>query len=292
LSANPRPWSEVLSGVFAVLTAIATFLGTQPFNTLFAVLLGATVTYSVQRRLQRDSEKRSKNVEYVEKYYGPLLVEIEKIQENVLNSISQHDYTRFEEFKTQPQFYSMGKKLKADFLGFADAIEKFSGKIGYYKETTQRLICKFGNDYLNNYVVSGKRCRFIYEQSYPPVYLKYQYKFEWFMTKLEDCILLGKDPVEMVKEKAVNFQEENIEVEFWLEVEDETGVSHKTYELKTFLERKEAVREITAKVRAELDKDEGYRIFQSELSDLRQKALSLSARLSKYVERYVSIVEI
>jgi hypothetical protein len=245
----------------------------------------------VQRRLQRDSEKRSKNVEYVEKYYGPLLIEIEKIKENVLDSISdRHDYTRFEEFKTQPQFYSMGKKVKADFLGFAGAIEKFSRKIGYYKETTQRLICKFGNDYLSN--TPGKRCRFAFEQSHPPVYLNYQHKFEWFMTKLEDCILLDKDPVEMVKEKAVNFQEENIEVEFWLEVEDETGVSHKSYEPTAFREKKEAVREIIAKVRAELDKDEGYRVFQSELSDLRQKTLSLSARLSKYVERYVSIVEL
>lgn len=290
MSVNPRPWSEVLSGVFAVLTAIATYLGTAPFNTLFAVLLGAAVTYSVQRRLQRDSEKRSKNVEYVEKYYGPLLVEIQKIQENVLDSISGYDYTRLEEFKTQPQFYSMGKQLKADFLGFADAIAKFSSKISYYKETTQRLICKFGNDYLSN--PPGKRRRFASEQSYPPVYLKYHHKFEWFMTKLEDCILLGKDPVEMVKEKAVNFQEENIEVEFWLEVEDEAGVSHKSYEPTAFRERKEAVREIIAKVRAELDKDEGYRVFQSELCDLRQKALRLSARLCKYVEGYVSIVEI
>ena len=291
MSVNPRPWSEVLSGVFAVLTAIATFLGTKPFDTLFAVLVGAAVTYSVQKRLQRDSEKRSKNVEYVEKYYGPLLVEIQKIEENVLDSISdRYDYTRFEEFKTQPQFYSMGKKVKADFLGFADAIVKFSRKISYYKEATQRLICKFGNDYLGN--TPRKRRRFAFEQSHPPVYLKYHHKSQWFMTKLEDCILLGKDPVEMVKEKAVNFQEENIEVEFWLEVEDETGISHRSYETTAFHERKEAVREITAKVRAELDKDEGYRVFQSELSDLRQKALSLSARLSKYVERYVSIVEI
>jgi len=81
LSEKSTLWSEVISVILAVLTAIFTYLGTQPWNTLFAVLLGAFVTYTVQKRLQRESEKRARNAEYVEKYYGHLLVEIQKIQD-------------------------------------------------------------------------------------------------------------------------------------------------------------------------------------------------------------------
>ena len=125
LDERSSPWSEVVSGIFAILTAIATYLGTQPLTTLFAVLLGATVTYSVQKRLQRESEKRSRNADYVEKYYGPLLVEIQKMQETVLNDVSEHyDFKSLEDFKTRPQFYTMGKKLRTDFLIFANEVGK------------------------------------------------------------------------------------------------------------------------------------------------------------------------
>jgi len=50
--------------------------------------------------------------------------------------------------------------------------------------------------------------------------------------------------------------------------------------------------EILSRVNAELDKDIGYSSFRSELSELRKTATSLSNRLAKYVEKYVSTVDI
>jgi hypothetical protein len=45
-------------------------------------------------------------------------------------------------------------------------------------------------------------------------------------------------------------------------------------------------------VNVELNKDVGYRNFKSEMFELGKKAASLSTRLTKYVEKYVSIVDI
>jgi len=256
------------------------------------VLLGATVTYSVQKRLQRDSEKRGKNAEYVEKYYGPLLVEIQKIQETVLNDVSNYyDFHSLEDFKTRPQFYTMGKKLREDFLTFTVEIVKLVDKIGFYRGRVKDLIREIGDAH----VVSplGRRSSFVSDLSYSPVYLKYCRESERFAGTLDDCILLGKSPVDLVKGKVAHFQEESLEVEFYVDVELTGLISAHTkeYDRKSFHERKEILDEIVLKVNAGFDKDDGYRNFQSELADIRKKAASLSVRIRKYVERYVSTVD-
>lgn len=288
---SERPWSEVLSGIFAILTVIATYLGTEPLNTLFAVLVGAFVTYSVQKKLQRESEKRSRNAEYVEKYYGPLLVEIQKIQETVLNLVSGHyNFESLEDFKTRPQFYTMGKKLRRDFLAFADEIVKLAEKITFYTGKIMDLIREAGNVYLEN--PPGKLCAFVPDHSYSPIYLKYFRESERFTTTLQDCILRDKSPIDMVKDEVTDFQEESLEVDFFLECKYEKGGFSHESDRKSFPDRKEILSEIVSKVNAELGKDDGYKNFKSELSDLREKAESLSARITKYVEEYVSMVTI
>ncbi|MCJ7423535.1 hypothetical protein MUP01_04615 [Candidatus Bathyarchaeota archaeon] len=291
MSENSSPWSVILSGVFAALTAIAAYLGTQPLNTLFAVLLGAAVTYSVQKRLQRESEKRSKNAEYVEEYYGPLLIEIQKIQRVILIDVSErYDFGSFEEFKARPQIYTMGGKFSADFLAFSDEIMKFPEKTRYYRDRIRKLICEMGSDFLVN--PAGGHRGFVSDLSYSPVSLKYSYESDWFEVSLDSCVLRGKSPIDIVKDKATSFTEESLKVIFHLVVDDGKGGVSNEYDTKSFTERKETLHEILSRVNAELDKDIGYNDFRSELSELRKMAASLSNRLAKYVEKYVSTVDI
>ncbi|MCJ7422774.1 hypothetical protein MUP01_00690 [Candidatus Bathyarchaeota archaeon] len=291
MSGNSSPWSELLSGVFAVLTAIATYLGTQPFSTLFAVLLGAAVTYSVQKRLQRESEKRSKNAEYVEEYYGPLLLEIQKIQRVVLIDVSErYDFGNLEEFKARPQIYTMGGKFSADFLAFSDEIMKFPEKTRYYRDRIRKLIHEMGNDFLAN--PAGGHRSFVSDLSYAPVSLKYSFESDWFEVPLDSCVLRGKSPIDIIKDKATSFNEESLGVVLYLVVDDRRGGFSNEYDVKSFTERKEMLNEILSRVNAELDKDVGYNNFRSELTELRKTAASLSNRLAKYVEKYVSTVDI
>lgn len=273
------------------LTAIATYLGTQPFNTLFAVLLGAAVTYSVQKRLQRESEKRSKNAEYVEKYYGPLLVEIQKIQRVILIDVSEsYDFGSFNDFKARPQIYTMGRKFSADFLAFSDEIMKFPKKIRYYRDRIRKLIREMGGDFLVN--PAGGHHSFVSDPSYAPVSLKYSCESDWFEVPLDCCILRGKSPIDIVKDKVTSFNEESLKVVFYLVVDDGRGGVRNEYDVKSFTERKEMLNEILSRVNAELDKDIGYNNFRSELSELQKTATSLSNRLAKYVKKYVSTVDI
>jgi len=291
LGENSSSWSEILSAVFAALTAITTYLGTQPLNTLFAVLLGAAVTYTVQKRLQRESEKRSKNAEYVEKYYGPMLTEIHEIQRVVLYDVSErYDFRSLENFKALPQVYTMGRKFSADFLAFSDEIMKFYEKKWYYRGRIRKLICEIGGDFLVN---PGERlCSFVSDPTYAPVSLKYSHESEWFHVPLDSCILLGKSPIDIVKDKATSFDERGLKVEFHLVTGDGKGSVSNEFDTKSFTERKEVLNEILSGVNAELDKDIGYKNFRSELSKLRKTATSLSNRLTKYVEKYVSTVDI
>jgi hypothetical protein len=138
----------------------------------------------------------------------------------------------------------------------------------------------------------GKSFSFVSDRGYSPVNLRYNRESEWFFASLEDCILRGSSPIEIVKNRVANFQEESLEVEFYLDVKDDHGGFGHEYDRKNFPQRKEVLDEIISRAVAELNKDEGYRDFQRELADLRRKAASLSGRLGKYVGEYVSIVNI
>jgi hypothetical protein len=291
LSEKPTPWSEITSGLLAVLTAISTYLGTQPLTTLFAVMLGAFVTYTVQKRLQSESEKRTRNVEYVETYYGPLLVEIQKIQDELLNNVSYYsDYNKVLGFKTHPQFYTMGKKLRVDFIDFTDKIVKLNEKIRFYKDKIIDLVCEKGQPHLVN--PPGKTVVFNSDKSYSPIYFRYKRESDFFWVFVYDCILQDRNPIDIIKEKAANFQEEYLEIEFSLRVDDNTGHIAIESDQKRYSDRKEIIDQIVSEVTDELNQDQSYNDFRRELNDLRQKTASLSSRLAEYIEEYVSIVDI
>jgi len=78
-------------------------------TTIFAISLGAGITYTIQKKLHRESEKRSRNTEYVEKYYGPLLVEIQK---NIFADISGHyNFQNLDSFKMLRNSILLGRSL-------------------------------------------------------------------------------------------------------------------------------------------------------------------------------------
>jgi len=295
LSEKATPWSELASGLFTILTVVTTYLGTQPFTTLFAVLLGAFVTYAVQKRLQKGSEKRSRNAEYIEKFYGPLLVEIQKIQDTVLTSVSgSYNFENLKSFKMLPQFYTMGKKLRADFLSFSDEIRKLAQKISFYKNRIIDLIHEKGQAYLTDTFgkTYGKRVTFVSDHSYSPISLRYELESEWFRTSLETCILQDKSPINIIKDKVSNFQVDNLKVEIYYTVDEGKGGYSSYYDTRSYSERKEILDKILSEVKSELNKDQAYNDFRTELNDLRKKADSISSRLAKYIETHVSTVDI
>lgn len=281
--------TDILSGFIVGLSLLITYLNIQPWSTFFAVLFGAFVTYIVQNKLQRDSEKRRVNVDYVEKYYGPLLAEIQKIQNGVLINVSRNnDLRNLDSFRTQPQFYTMGNKLKSDYLSFNEEVERLQNKIGFYNNKIIGLICEKGKDYLTN----KPYATFTPDFSYNPISLIYLYEGQFANVPLSNSILRDKNPIEIIKERVVNFQEKGLEVEFYLDIKSEVGSTNKEVDRKSYSERSKIIDEIFTYVKDNLNRDESYREFKAELYNLRKKGESISSRLTKYIEKYVSMVNI
>ncbi len=292
MSENHTPWSEIITAISGFLTVLSNYLGTQPLTTLFAVLLGATATYTIQKRLQRESEKRSKNVEYVEQYYGPLLLEIQDIQDKILDNVSGfYEFRNFDGFRTRPQFYSMGRKFREDFVKFNDEIRNFADQIIYQRNKIINLICERGKPFLE--IPSGaENIAFLNDSSYPPIYLRYIRESDRVAGPLHDCFLQEKSPIELIKEKVTKFQEKFLVVEFDLEVDRGKQGHDREHSEKSYLERKKVLERIIFDVKEELNKDQSYVEFRKELEKLRNNAESISTRLSNYINKYVSTVDI
>jgi len=291
LSEKPTPWSEMVTAISGFLTVLSNYLGTQPLTTLFAVLLGAAVTYTIQERLQRESEKRSKNVEYVEQYYGPLLLEIQNIQDRILDNVSGfYDFQNFDGFRTRPQFYSMGRKFREDFVNFCDEIRNFANQIAYQRNKIINLICEKGKRFLE--IPSGASgIAFQNDSSYSPIYLRYFRESDMTTETLYNCFLQEKSPTELIKEKVTKFQEDFLVVDFNLKVDRAQGWGSEHSE-KPYPERKEVLEKLIFDVKEELNKDQSYIEFRKELEKLRKNAESISTRLSNHINKYVSTVDI
>jgi hypothetical protein len=293
LSEKQLSLSNILPWLYGVLTCVLTLIfsynNIQPWSTLFAILFGAFITYIVQDILQRDSEKRRINVDYVEKYYGPLLAEIQKIHNGVLINVGRNnDLRNLYNFRTQPQFYTMGDKLKTDYLSFNDEIGKLTDKIGFYDNKIIELIREKGNSFLMDW----SNATFSSDHSYNPISLVYSYKGERASISLNNSILQEKNPVEIIKERVINFQEKGLQVEFYLDIKDEIGNINRVPDKKSYSERSKIIDEVFTYVRDNLYRDESYHDFKAELDNLRKKGESISSRLTEYIEKYVSIVNI
>jgi len=291
LSEKSTPWSEIVSGISAFFALILTYLGIQPWNTLFAVVFGAAITYLVQKRLQGESEKRNVNLNYIETYYGPLLVEIQKIQYEVLSDMSgYYDFKKFDTFVKSPQFYTMGKKLRADFLTFSDEVEKLDKKISFYNNKIIDLIREKGNHYLTGPI--DVKTIFIQDSSNPPIFLRYSNGPDKTGINLNNSILQDKNPIDIIKEKVKNFQEQCLQVELNLEKWKGELLFESGRDSKSYTERSMILNNIISEVQEELNRDKSYKDFKLELNNLKKMAENISSRLTKYINKYISIVDI
>lgn len=104
----------------------------------------------------------------------------------------------------------MGKKLRTNFLSFSNEIEKLAKKIGFYNSKVIDLIYEKGNRFLIS--SPDKTATFVSDHSYSPISLRYSYESDRAVVTLPESILKDNNPIDLIKEKVINFQEKSLQV--------------------------------------------------------------------------------
>jgi len=288
---NKNYWSEIAVLISGIGSAIFFVLNLEPFKTLFAYITGATITIFFQRRLQNEAEKRRKNTEYVETYYGPLLITLQEIRKSLFEEalLRNIQIMTLKEFQWKPQIFTMDEKLRSTFITIINDVDRANEELLHYTRKIKEIINEKGNKYLEK-PPSGS-LRFNPDTSYSPIHLRYSHNAERITESLETCIILDKEPVEAIKQRIRDFHEEDLSVEFYLEVGYVPSGSGLKIDEKRYSERKAVLNKIITEVKSELAQDKGYNDFKSHLELLRKKLQGFSSHLEPHVQKYVSIVD-
>lgn len=280
--------AAVISGIGS---AIFFALNLEPFKTLFVFIFGSIFSTVIQKRLQNDAEKRSKNREYVETYYGPLLITLQEIRRSIFEEafLSDVDIGKLHEFQSKPQIFTMGEKLRLKFITIINDVYMANRELPYYTQKIRKLICEKGYKYLEKR--PDGQLQFNPDTGSSPIWLKYEYNAGWTSKSLEACIILDKEPMEIIKERVRDFHEKGLSVSFELQLLSSLHGWSREVDQKPYSERQGVLNNIITEVRSELAQDKGYTDFKSHLDSLKEKLQSLTSSLSSHVEKYVSTVE-
>jgi hypothetical protein len=293
LSENDTPWSTISTIISGFFTFLGYYLNIEPFKILFSVLFGAMVTFWVQDRLGKNTEKREINRKYVEDFYAPLLAEIHDIQGKVLHEVSMnYDRKKIERFIHEPQFYTMAYPIREDYQTFAYIIESLLDQIRYYNRYIQELIRAKGNIYLAQRKEANIDTVIFHPQMENPILLRYNHKAEFVAEALEHCFLRDQTPLEIIEYHLANLQKEFLNVEYDLLITQGENEPLYIRDIKPFSERENEINNIIADVKQELLKDNAYQDFKTELHTMRKRATDLVERLSDYINEYLSLVDI
>ena len=128
----------------------------------------------------------------------------------------------------------------------------------------------------------------------PPRFLRYADEQGAHVFSLVDCVLLGRKPLDMIREEIPRFREESLSLAYSINTparETTRGRVVLPVEQR-YAESSRAVDMIVDDVRRELKSMGGYGSFVEECAGLAKLGDSLSQRLTKYVGQYVQSVDI
>lgn len=297
MSQRRVPWGEIMVALSTTFIVAANFvLAKEFFSTLGplgGLVLGASVTYVVQRRLQSGAERRNRNREYVQEYYGPLLTKIEEIRRRIREqaSLNSEDLDEVRSYTAKPQYYTMGATLRDDFNNFITGLERVQKQAPFYRSRITDLVVQKGNVYLN----ASRPGALLVSDSLPsPVLLRYADGHEAHSFSLVDCVLLGKRPLDIIREEIPGFKEESLRLVYSINTparETTRGRVVLPVEQR-YTECDGAADKIVDDVRKELTGMSGYSSFAEDCAGLAKLGDSLSQRLTKYVGQYVQSVDI
>ncbi len=251
---------SVISGILAV---FSWFWDIPPLQFLFTFVLGASITYLFQSRLQDRAEKRKITREIIEKIYGPIYIELQEIEELLIQQLETPvpsiNGTFFEsvweEIQTYPEFFTVPLELRRKIDSIINKSEEINNEMNYVKSIVSSTLIEKETPILQKYIMNVGH-RLAERNPDGPIFFFYKTEIgrTHYFSSLIDHIILDNDPTEMLKLNIPDYDPERSYVRMDIE-KDGPSQSHEykiievpltklNEELNTLLEEtKQAVRE-------------------------------------------------
>lgn len=195
--------------ITAVAMAISWLASSDIFTTLLAVLVGAGITYFVQTRTQKKAQERAWKREYtldiIEKVYGPLFEEIDKLLRHMKNE--------YYEMLSTPKLWEIESTYRYLMLDedFKRNVKQFYGKVEAFNKTLTRI----RREILDT-IVKEEAERFLgFQPKTLELVVKGKSFNEWTSMKVEIplTLLKRKQPIQMVSDLYPELKEPSFSLE-------------------------------------------------------------------------------
>ncbi len=281
--------NDIYSAIATALSAIAAlatwFWKIEPLNFLFTFILGSLVTYSVQSKLQDRSDKKKIIKEIIEKIYGPLYVELQKIDDKLVNGFetiyhSEIDFGGeakcgvWEEINTYPMFFSIPKNLRDEI----DHIITISERINHSIDEIERIITPILFE-VSNSIMSPNY------QNVQGLYVEYKSKRGTilFSSNILNYIILNIDPVDDMK---LRFQDYTIDCFF-------VGIVMGAHYIPIpFIDEQGNIYKIIETTTHKINQEKEVSTFITDRATLAKRINKVLPRIERYIDKNYSTIKI
>jgi hypothetical protein len=202
-----------IAGAFSGVFAFLSWLWSIPVLQFgFTFILGTSVTYIVQSKLQDRADKRKIIRENIERMHGPLKQELQEYRESIIDNLEAPSFqagvvgdinnTTWKRVKTLPEFFSIPSKLQQEMEEIMKIELSIIRRLDAMKEITDSYLLAAAASIprSKNMILSRQSFRetlYITARSNTGAFIRGYF--------LHDCVLLDKNPIELARKEFPEF---------------------------------------------------------------------------------------
>lgn len=293
-------WTGLGAAVSTILSGLSWFYGIGILQALFPFIAGALVTYFVQSRLQDRSEKRKLRVKAIEELHIPLFLEIESVKEDLLLDLKPFGFGRWNQIAEKPQLFTLEYRFREQLLSFFEKAKKITSHLESIRRITAGIIYENVETILfpvlqeNGMIEMHAKAETLEIDKWKEgtgFGLQLQSLHLMPEAPIPACAILNLDPIDYLEKEWRKFEMDQIIL--FLKVRYHIGGSWKEQNFSIPMKEHAALfRDFWKKVMEAVHENADIKAFNKARLELMPISDDISTRLTKHIEKYITIENI
>lgn len=282
-----RDYGTIGAAISSIIGLVALVYGYPEFKALGGVIVGATITYVVQTRLQNQAEKNKIRKKNMEETLIPVLLMLRDIKRKLESANLFQCTNNWDQYKRDYRRFIFTGQFYDELNGFYESYNQYITNLASLRQIFIPMINQFFEKFFFSNIEAQSN---LMQSEHLPNFKLFWNDYYYDQVPWVDPIMLGYDPFDVYKIKFKNFNIRNVEIiADVFEYDDNRNPSGKKEYKINMKEHLDQFNEFLSAVMKEME-------VKKDVIDLRElnrtlisKIEKIISKLEKYVDKYYPV---